>query len=110
MGRLISGYTITPHTLHYQFPFLLSADIFCKQGLQPVALWFGYFFVAMWAIAFFLATLLCCKVMLVAIWKPISDMAECAFFLHVLMAFCITGFATDVVIIGIPIPFASNPT
>ncbi|KAI5923510.1 hypothetical protein F4810DRAFT_669150 [Camillea tinctor] len=61
-------------------------------------------FICMWAVAFFLATLLCCKTMAIYIWKPISEMAQCKFFLDVLMAFCITGFVTDVAIIIIPIP------
>ncbi|KAI1481085.1 hypothetical protein F4774DRAFT_56141 [Daldinia eschscholtzii] len=60
--------------------------------------------IVMWALAFFLATLLCCKVMLLFIWKPISEMSECKFFLDVLMAFCITGFVTDLAIIILPIP------
>lgn len=64
-------------------------------------------FIVLWSIAFFLATLLCCGTMLFAIWKPISEMAMCQFFLHVLMAFCITGFVTDLVIICIPIPVVS---
>ncbi|KAK8062199.1 hypothetical protein PG997_014296 [Apiospora hydei] len=67
-------------------------------------LWGLCIFVVMWAIAFVIATLLCCGTMLFAIWKPISEMAMCKFFLDVLMAFCITGFVTDLVIIGIPIP------
>ncbi|KAI1502483.1 hypothetical protein F5X99DRAFT_427139 [Biscogniauxia marginata] len=61
-------------------------------------------FLTMWAVAFFLATLLCCKVMLIFIWKPISEMSQCKFFLQILMAFCITGFVTDLVIIGVPLP------
>ncbi|KAK8063306.1 hypothetical protein PG996_007958 [Apiospora saccharicola] len=61
-------------------------------------------FVVAWAIAFVIATLLCCGTMLFAIWKPISEMAMCMFFLDVLMAFCITGFVTDLVIIAIPMP------
>lgn len=65
-------------------------------------------FIILWALAFVLATLLCCGTMLFAIWKPISQMAMCTFFLDVLMAFCITGFVTDVVIIMIPIPLVSN--
>ena len=65
-------------------------------------------FLVMWAIAFFLATLFCCKVMVVFIWKPISEMAQYKFFLQILIAFCITGFATDIAIIGIPLPFVSH--
>jgi hypothetical protein len=65
-------------------------------------------FVVLWALAFVLATLLCCGTMLFAIWKPIAQMAMCRFFLDVLMAFCITGFVTDVFIICIPIPLVSN--
>ncbi|KAI1643734.1 uncharacterized protein F4817DRAFT_348821 [Daldinia loculata] len=61
-------------------------------------------FVVMWALAFFFATLFCCRVMLLFIWKPISEMSECKFFLDVLMAFCITGFTTDLAIIVLPIP------
>jgi hypothetical protein len=67
-------------------------------------LWFLLAFVVAWGLAFLIATLLCCKVMAVAIWKPISLMAQCVFFLQILMAFCITGFVTDLVIIAIPIP------
>lgn len=46
--------------------------------------------------------------MTVAIWKPISEMAQCKFFLEILMGFCITGFVADVVIIGIPIPLVGE--
>ncbi|KAI9899651.1 hypothetical protein N3K66_006112 [Trichothecium roseum] len=67
-------------------------------------LWGMVVFIWCWTLAFFLATLLCCKVMTVAIWKPISEMAQCKFFLEILMGFCITGFVTDLVIIAIPIP------
>ena len=76
-------------------------------------LWGMVAFIWCWTLAFFLATLLCCKVMTVAIWKPISEMAQCKFFLEILMGFCITGFVTDLVIIAIPIPLvrctASHP-
>lgn len=61
--------------------------------------------ISMWAIAFFFATLFCCKVMLFAIWQPVSEMSQCMFFLRILMAFCITGFITDVIIMVTPIPF-----
>ncbi|PVH95162.1 hypothetical protein DM02DRAFT_509961, partial [Periconia macrospinosa] len=61
-------------------------------------------FIVLWALAFVLATLLCCGTMLFAIWKPISEMAMCMFFLDVLMGFCITGFVTDLVLIAIPLP------
>ncbi|KAK7964353.1 hypothetical protein PG988_011327 [Apiospora saccharicola] len=60
--------------------------------------------IVMWAIAFLAATMFCCGTMFFAIWKPVSEMAICRFFLDVLMAFCITGFLTDLIIIAIPIP------
>ncbi|KAH7306007.1 hypothetical protein B0I35DRAFT_443691 [Stachybotrys elegans] len=67
-------------------------------------LWSLVGFVVAWAIAFVIATLMCCNVMTTAIWQPVAEMAQCVFFLQILMAFCITGFVTDLVIIAVPIP------
>ncbi|KAK8112571.1 hypothetical protein PG984_013097 [Apiospora sp. TS-2023a] len=60
--------------------------------------------IVLWAIAVVGATLFCCGTMFFAIWKPVSEMAMCRFFLNVLMAFCVTGLLIDLVTIAIPIP------
>ncbi|KAK7934691.1 hypothetical protein PG985_000186 [Apiospora marii] len=64
-------------------------------------------FIVLWAVVFLAATLFCCGTMLFAIWQPVSEMAMCRFFLDVLLAFCVTGFLTDVVIFAMPIPIVS---
>ncbi|KAL7620931.1 hypothetical protein AAE478_008242 [Parahypoxylon ruwenzoriense] len=108
----------TPIKLEWSISLLLPVALACTKasflffykrifatGIQVNRLLMGLVsFVVMWAIAFFLATLLCCKVMVVFIWKPISEMSQCLFFLQVLVAFCATGFLIDLIIISIPIP------
>lgn len=64
-------------------------------------------FVVLWALVSVAAVLFCCGTMLVAIWKPGAEMAMCRFFLDVLVAFCATGFLTDLVLIAAPVPIVS---
>lgn len=70
-------------------------------------LWAMIVFIACWTVSFLLGTLLCCILMQMKIWKPVTQVAQCSVFLKVLMAFYITGFVTDLVVIAIPIPLVS---
>ncbi|KAK8030138.1 hypothetical protein PG993_011429 [Apiospora rasikravindrae] len=83
--------------LFYRRIFSINRDL--KRILSGLCV-----FIVLWAIAFVLATLFCYGTMLFAIWKPVSEMAMCRFFLGVLMAFCITSFVTGLVVIVVPIP------
>ncbi|KAI9896982.1 hypothetical protein N3K66_008004 [Trichothecium roseum] len=71
-------------------------------------LWAMIVFIACWTVSFLLGTLLCCILMQMKIWKPVTQVAQCSVFLKVLMAFYITGFVTDLVVIAIPIPLVMS--
>ncbi|KAI0206736.1 hypothetical protein F4808DRAFT_405147 [Astrocystis sublimbata] len=62
-------------------------------------------FVAVWAVAFSLASLFGCKLDIAAHWGSTNELAsKCTGSMLVVLALCITDFAADLAIILIPIP------
>ncbi|KAI0002685.1 plasma membrane protein Pth11-like protein [Xylariaceae sp. FL0662B] len=61
--------------------------------------------IALWTIAFFFIMIFGCKLDSKALWGSTLDlMAQCTKTLGSVIAFCVTDFATDVLVIFVPIP------